>query len=56
MRAADSSSKALIFSQFVGTLDWLKGALAAEGFGHRYIDGAMPLKKRIEVQLFASTS
>lgn len=33
MRAADPTNKALIFSQFNTTLEWLKVALARHGFG-----------------------
>lgn len=33
MRAADPTSKALVFSQFTTTIEWLKSALTANGFG-----------------------
>ena len=46
MRAADSSSKALVFSQFTSTIDWLKGRLTEHGFGYRTISGSMPLPQR----------
>ena len=50
MRAADPSAKALIFSQYVSTLEWLQARLSAEGFGYRTISGSMALKKRAEVR------
>eukprot|EP00887_Chlorella_sp_A99_P003475 scaffold7.g3475.t1 len=46
MRRRDSSAKALIFSQYVSTIEWLKTRLTEEGFGYRYISGSMPLKQR----------
>ena len=48
MRAKDPGAKALVFSQFTGTIDWLKERLPAEGFGFRTIDGAMALNKRTQ--------
>ena len=46
MRARDSSAKALVFSQYMGTIEWLKARLPLEGFGIRTINGSMPLKQR----------
>ncbi|KAK9808795.1 hypothetical protein WJX72_003802 [[Myrmecia] bisecta] len=46
MRAEDESAKALVFSQYVSTIEWLKTRLTEEGFGYRYISGSMPLKQR----------
>ena len=46
MREADPSSKALVFSQFSGSLDRLKELLPAEGFGFRHIDGGMTAASR----------
>lgn len=39
MRAADPSSKALVFSQFQSTLDLLKQALPGMGFTFKTITG-----------------
>jgi SNF2 family DNA or RNA helicase len=38
--------QALIFSQFMGTIDWLKIKLTEAGVKYRYISGDMPLNKR----------
>ena len=46
MRRADPTAKALIFSQYVTTIEWLKVRLTAAGFGYRFISGSMPLKQR----------
>ncbi|KAI3434920.1 hypothetical protein D9Q98_002974 [Chlorella vulgaris] len=46
MRRANPQAKALIFSQYVSTIEWLKTALTAAGFGYRFISGSMPLKQR----------
>ncbi|KAI7843193.1 hypothetical protein COHA_003176 [Chlorella ohadii] len=46
MRRADPTAKALIFSQYVSTIEWLKTRLTAAGFGYRFISGSMPLKQR----------
>lgn len=46
MRTRDATAKALVFSQFMGTIEWLKERLPQLGFGFRYIDGAMPMMKR----------
>ncbi|GAX72705.1 hypothetical protein CEUSTIGMA_g161.t1 [Chlamydomonas eustigma] len=46
MRAADASAKALVFSQYNTTLEWLKTRLTDEGFGFRTINGSMPMKQR----------
>ena len=49
MRQNDPSAKALVFSQFVGTIEWLKVKLEEQGFGYRFISGTMPLKQRTKV-------
>ena len=49
MRESDPSAKALVFSQFVGTIEWLKGKLREHGFGYRTISGSMPQKQRAKV-------
>jgi len=46
MRASDSGAKALVFSQFSSTIEWLKLRLPGEGFAYRTIDGGMPMRKR----------
>ena len=46
MQKRDPSSKALVFSQFTSTIEWLKQRLSEEGYGYRYINGAMPLRQR----------
>lgn len=46
MRASDPSSKALVFTQYNSTLEWLKAALPAAGFDYRSITGSMPLNQR----------
>ncbi|GLC36509.1 hypothetical protein PLESTB_000156300 [Pleodorina starrii] len=48
MREADPTAKALVFTQFNQTLEWLKPWLIAEGFGHRTITGDTTQKKRTE--------
>ena len=53
MRRQDPSAKALIFSQYNSTIEWLKIRLTREGFGHRHISGSMPLKQRAKaIQAF----
>ncbi|GAB4812994.1 hypothetical protein N2152v2_000040 [Parachlorella kessleri] len=53
MRRADPSAKALVFSQYMSTIEWLKVRLVQEGFGYRYISGSMPLKQRAKaIQAF----
>ena len=49
MREDDPSAKALIFTQFNATLEWLMLRLTQEGYGYRTISGSMPLKKRSQV-------
>ena len=39
MRAADSRAKALIFSSFQPTVDYLKEILPGWGYGFRFING-----------------
>ena len=53
MRARDPAAKALIFTQFIGTLDWLAQRLQEEGYGYRTISGSMPLKKRAQVLMLS---
>ena len=50
MREQDPKAKALVFSQFVSTLDWLKVRLEEQGFGYRTITGSMTLKHRTQVE------
>ena len=50
MRERDPAAKALIFTQFNGTLNWLATRLQQEGYGYRTISGSMPLKKRAQVR------
>lgn len=45
---SDSKLTALIFSHGT-TVDWLKEALIAHGFGYRFILWSMPLKQRAKV-------
>jgi len=53
MRRSDPTAKALIFSQYTSTIEWLKLRLTLEGFGHRHISGSMPLKQRAKaIQAF----
>ena len=54
MREKDPSAKALVFSQFVSTIEWLKVRLDEQGFGYRTISGSMTLKRRSQVQLLQS--
>ena len=55
MRRSDPTAKALIFSQYNSTIEWLKARLTREGFGHRHISGSMPLKARAKaIQAFQS--
>ena len=49
MRARDPAAKALVFTQFSGTLNWLAQRLQEEGYSYRTISGSMPLKKRAQV-------
>ena len=49
MRARDPAAKALVFTQFSGTLAWLARRLQEKGYGYRTISGSMPLKKRAQV-------
>lgn len=57
MRQKDPTAKALIFTQFSSTLEWLMSRLTEEGYGYRTISGSMPMKKRSEVSpVFISCS
>ncbi len=49
MRANDPTAKALVFSQFVSTIEWLKVKLAEQGFSYRTISGSMSLQQRSKV-------
>ena len=49
MRQSDPSAKALIFTQFNSTLEWLSTRLTQEGYGYRTISGSMPMKQRSKV-------
>ena len=46
MRRSDPTNKALIFTQFAQTIEWLQKRLPDEGFGFRTIDGSMSAKNR----------
>ncbi|GAB4813732.1 hypothetical protein N2152v2_000778 [Parachlorella kessleri] len=46
MRLADPTAKALVFSQFSSTIEWLKVRLTQEGWGFRFISGGMPAGQR----------
>jgi hypothetical protein len=46
MREEDATAKALVFSQFASTIEFMKERLTEEGFGYRTISGSMPLNKR----------
>ncbi|KAL0037370.1 hypothetical protein WJX79_004318 [Trebouxia sp. C0005] len=46
MRESDPTAKALVFSQFVSTIEWLKVKLAEQGFSYRTISGSMSLQQR----------
>ncbi|GLI60102.1 hypothetical protein VaNZ11_002121 [Volvox africanus] len=48
MRAGDPTAKALVFTQFSRSLEWLEQKLSSEGVGHRTITGDMSLRKRTE--------
>lgn len=49
MREGEPSAKALVFSQFASTIEWLKVKLQEQGFGYRTISGSMTLKQRSKV-------
>jgi len=46
MRKDDPTNKALIFTQFGQTIEWLQRRLPEEGFGFRTISGSMSAKNR----------
>lgn len=46
MRAADPAAKALVFTQFNPTLEWLKVRFGLEGFKFCTISGSMPMAQR----------
>lgn len=48
-REREPSAKALVFSQFASTIEWLKVKLQQQGFGYRTISGSMTLKQRSKV-------
>lgn len=49
MREREPSAKALVFSQFASTIEWLKVKLQEQGFGYHTISGSMTLKQRSKV-------
>ena len=49
MRQENPESKALVFSQFASSLEWLRDRLEQQGFGCRTINGSMSLKRRAQV-------
>ena len=49
MRELEPSAKALVFSQFASTIEWLKVRLQEQGFGYRTISGSMTVKQRSKV-------
>ena len=51
MRESEASAKALVFSQFASTIEWLKVKLQEQGFGYRTISGSMTLKQRSKVNM-----
>ena len=53
MRERDPKAKALVFSQFVSTLDWLKVRLEEQSFGYRTLTGSMTLKHGSQVKHIA---
>ena len=54
MREGEPSAKALVFSQFASTIEWLKVKLQEQGFGYRTISGSMTLKQRSKVCMHSS--
>ena len=48
IRAADPSSKSLVFSQFASTLKWLQSELPRHGFSYRCITGDMSKNARAQ--------
>eukprot|EP00937_MAST-01D_sp_MAST-1D-sp2_P005038 g5038.t1 len=46
IREEDQAAKALVFSHFQATIEWLKKKLVAAGFKYRSLDGAMSLSQR----------
>ncbi len=54
MRESDPTAKALVFSQFVSTIEWLKVKLAEQGFSYRTISGSMSLQQRSKVLSLSS--
>ena len=52
MREDDLTNKALIFTQFTQTIDWLQRRLPEEGFGFRTISGSMAQNRDKSIQAF----
>lgn len=50
MRAANPRAKALVFTQFSQTLEWLTVRLGRAGYKYRTITGSMPISERREVR------
>ena len=50
MRAANPKAKALVFTQFSQTLEWLTVRLERAGYKYRTITGSMPISERREVR------
>ncbi|KAK9824581.1 hypothetical protein WJX72_011480 [[Myrmecia] bisecta] len=46
MREQDGSAKALVFSQHLASLEWLKTRLVEEGFAYRSLAGTMTINQR----------
>jgi superfamily II DNA/RNA helicase len=46
MFEGNPASKALVFSQYNSTLDWLQATLPSFGLSCRYINGSMTLNQR----------
>lgn len=46
MHEEDQTNKALIFTQYNGTIQYLGAKLQAAGFSYRTIHGDMPMKQR----------
>ena len=53
VREADKTSKCLIFSQFMHTLEWLQEELPKNGFGFRTLAGSMSQAERHAMRLRA---
>ena len=56
MREADPKAKALVFTQFKPTLEWLKVRLRQRGYTFRTICGSMPAIERAQARKPAKSS